>query len=177
MPCPYGFSFGFLKYYWNLIKDNVIAFVMHFFSHSSIPKGCNSSFFIFIPKVRDPKIVRDFRPISLISCQYKINGKHLANRLAYVIGSIVSLEQSSFIKGIHILDDSFLLNEVVAWFKASKNPLLVFKGEFEKFYDSISWEYLHEIMLIMGFGSKWCDWIMEMLRSTRASVLVNWSLT
>lgn len=71
-------------------------------------------FFTVIPKVRDPKTIRDFRPISLISCQYKIIGKLLANRLAGVIGSVVSLEQSAFIKGRQILDGYFLLNKVVA---------------------------------------------------------------
>nr|GEX09326.1 hypothetical protein [Tanacetum cinerariifolium] len=36
------------------------------------PKGCNSSFIALIPKVPNAKFVSDFRPISLIGCQYKI---------------------------------------------------------------------------------------------------------
>lgn len=90
------------------------------------------------------------------------------NRLAKFIGFIVSLDQSDLIKSIKILDSPFLLNEVVAWCKASKNPLWVFKVDFEEVYDSLSWEYLHEIMLIMGFGS--------IFQFARASVLVNGSL-
>lgn len=85
------------------------------------------------------------------------------------------MEQSSFIKGRQILDGPFLLNEIVAWRKASKNPLLIFKVDFEKVFDSVSWDYLMEIMQIMGFGSLWCGWIMEMLSSATASVLVNGS--
>lgn len=57
------------------MEDDVVAFIEHFHVHSSIPKGCNASFFTLIPKVRDPKNVIDFRPISLIGCQYKIIGK------------------------------------------------------------------------------------------------------
>lgn len=60
--------------------------------------GCNASFFTLIPKVRDPKNVRDSRPISLIGFQYKIIGKLLANRLVEVIGNVVSMEQYAFIK-------------------------------------------------------------------------------
>lgn len=85
--------------------------------------------------------------------------------------------RSAFIKGRHILDGHFLLNEVVAWCKAYKNPLMVFKVDFEKAFDSLSWEYLHEIMEIMGFSSTWCRWIMELLSFARASVLVNGSPT
>ncbi|KAL7591684.1 hypothetical protein Lser_V15G34092 [Lactuca serriola] len=111
----------------------------------------------------------------LIGCQYKIIGKLLANRLAEVIDSLVSVEQSAFIKGRQILDGLFLLNEIVAWSKASKNPILIFKVDFEKAYDSVSWDYLLEIMRIMGFSSLWCNWILEMLSSTTVSVLVNGS--
>lgn len=95
-----------------------------------------------------------------------IIGKLLANRLAEVIDSVVILEQSTFIKGRQILDGFFLLNEV-----------LVFKVDFEKSYDSISWDYLIEIMQYMGFDPKQFGWILEMLSSARASVLVNGSPT
>lgn len=63
---PDGFTFGFLKRYWDLIEDDVEAFVMHFFHHSSVPKGCNASFFSIIPKIRDLKCTKDYRRISLI---------------------------------------------------------------------------------------------------------------
>lgn len=89
----------------------------------------------------------------------------------------MNIKHSAFIKGRHILDEPFLINEVIAWSKASKNPLIIFKVDFEKSYHSLSWEYLQEIMQIMGFGSKWCWWIMELLNSTKASILVNSSFT
>ncbi|GJR65249.1 putative RNA-directed DNA polymerase [Tanacetum coccineum] len=44
-----------------------------------IPRGCNSSFITLVPKVDDPTVIGDFRPISLIGCQYKILAKVLAN--------------------------------------------------------------------------------------------------
>lgn len=50
--------------------------------------------------------------------------------LAEISESVVSLEQSVFVEGRQILDDHFLLNEVVAWSKASRNPLMKFKVDF-----------------------------------------------
>ena len=63
---PDGFSFNFIKQYWDILEEDVVDFVAHFYTHSSIPKGCNASFFNLIPKARYPKNVRDFSPISLI---------------------------------------------------------------------------------------------------------------
>ncbi|GJR98003.1 putative RNA-directed DNA polymerase, eukaryota, reverse transcriptase zinc-binding domain protein [Tanacetum coccineum] len=116
------------------------------------PKGCNSSFIALIPKITNAKFVTDFRPISLIGCQYKIIGKLLANRLSTVIGSCVSSEQSAFIKGRNILDGPLVLNEIMAWHLKCKEDLMVFKVDFEKAFDSLRWDFLDLVMVKLGFG-------------------------
>ncbi|GKD78986.1 hypothetical protein Tco_1341607, partial [Tanacetum coccineum] len=99
-----GFTFAFYKKFWDLIKSDVIVFVQEFLSTSIMPKGCNTSFIALIPKISNPMVVSDFRPISLIGAQYKIIAKILANRLAEVIDSVISREQTAFIKHRQILD-------------------------------------------------------------------------
>nr|GEW91660.1 hypothetical protein [Tanacetum cinerariifolium] len=138
---------------------------------------CNSSFIALISKVPKANFVNDFRPISLIRCQYKIIGKLLANRLGSVIGSCISLEQSAFIKGRNILDEPLILNEVMAWYRKCKKELMVFKFDFKKAFDSLRWDYLDMIMGKRGFGHKWCFWIFGCLNSAHSSVLVNGSPT
>ena len=104
VPGPDGFSFAFIKKYWDIIKVDIFECVNSFFVTSSMPQGANSSFFTLIPKVSNPLFIKDFRPISLIGIHYKIIAKILANRLSKVIDKIVSHEQSAFISGRQILD-------------------------------------------------------------------------
>ncbi|GKC36334.1 RNA-directed DNA polymerase, eukaryota [Tanacetum coccineum] len=73
-----------------LVSDGVVALF------PSIT-GCNASFVALIPKVTDAKFVKDYRPISLIGCVYKVVTKIMANRLAMVIDDIVSNTQSAFV--------------------------------------------------------------------------------
>ena len=176
-PGPNGFTFEFLKIFWSTVEDDVVRLVCDFFESSSIPKGCNPSFIALIPKIQDSKFVKDFRPISLIGCQYKIIGKLLANRLSSIIGDCVSVEQSGFIKGRQILDGPLILNEVMDWYKRRKKKLLVFKVDFEKAYDSLRWDFLDLVLEKIGFGSKWRGWITGCLENSTASVLVNGSPT
>ena len=115
-------------------------------------------------------MVKDFRPISLICSFYKIITKILANRLVVVLGDIVNEVQSAFVANRQILDGPFILNEVLQWCKVKKKHSFIFKVDFEKAYDSVQWDYIDDVLKKFGFGEKWCAWIQECLRSSRAGV-------
>ncbi|GKC54223.1 putative RNA-directed DNA polymerase, eukaryota, reverse transcriptase zinc-binding domain protein [Tanacetum coccineum] len=176
-PGPDGFTFNFFTTFWDIIEKDVVRFVQEFSTTHEIPKGCNPSFIALIPKVSNAKFVYDFRPISLIGCQYKIIGKLLANRLSNVIGDCVSPVQSAFIKGRYILDGPLVLNEILAEYRHQYKKLLLFKVDFEKAFDSVRWDYLDAVMEKIGFGIKWRSWISGCLKNARSSILVNGSPT
>ncbi|GKB28623.1 putative RNA-directed DNA polymerase, eukaryota, reverse transcriptase zinc-binding domain protein [Tanacetum coccineum] len=115
-PGPDGYSFAFVKKYWGTIQKDLYDFVNLFFASCVMPNGANSSFFTLIPKVNNPTLITDFRPISLIGIHYKIIAKILANRLSKVIDKIVSKEQSAFIVGRQILDGPVILSEIIECF-------------------------------------------------------------
>ncbi|GJY94381.1 RNA-directed DNA polymerase, eukaryota [Tanacetum coccineum] len=176
-PGPDGFSFLFLKTYWDLLKDDVVEFISSFLTSGQMSLGSNSAFNTLIPKVHNPLIIKDYRPISLIGLQYKILAKLLAKRLAEVIDKIVSHEQSAFISGRQILDGPLMLSEVIEWYKKKNKKLMIFKVDFEKAYDSVSWSYLDYVLIHFGFSDKWRGWIRACLQSARTSILVNGSPT
>ena len=49
--------------------------------------------------------------------------------------------------------------------------------DYEKAYDSVSWEFLIYMMRRLGFGPKWAQWMLGCLKSASISVLVNGSPT
>ncbi|XP_071740970.1 uncharacterized protein [Rutidosis leptorrhynchoides] len=142
-----------------------------------MPKGASSAFITLIPKVSNPSCIKDYRPISLIGVQYKIITKILANRFAAVIDKIISKEQSAFIKGRQILDGPMIISELMSWYKLKKRKLMIFKVDFEKAYDTVSWDFLDHMLVSLGFGNTWRGWIHMCLQSARTSVLVNGSPT
>ncbi|GKC67240.1 RNA-directed DNA polymerase, eukaryota, reverse transcriptase zinc-binding domain protein, partial [Tanacetum coccineum] len=152
-PGPDKFSFRFLRKFWDEFQTEVVEFVHEFSDSGVITPGCNASFITLIPKCENPTLIKDFRPISLIGFQYKIIAKLLTDRLVKVVDSIVSPEQSAFIKGRQITDGALMA------------------------YDSLSWDYLDCMLKYMGFGDMWRKWIRGCLVSVRASVLFNGSPT
>ena len=72
---------------------------------------------------------------------YKIVAKVLANRMKKVMALIVDETQSAFIEGRHLLHSVLIVNEVIEEAKRSNKSCLVFKVDYEKAYDSVSWEF------------------------------------
>ncbi|GJZ92483.1 RNA-directed DNA polymerase, eukaryota [Tanacetum coccineum] len=112
---PDGFTFTFFKKHWDIVEQDVISYVKDFEVSAHIPKGCNSSFITLVPKVEDPLTIGDFRPISLIGCQYKIIAKILARRLSPVL----EIEEV----------DSVFLDSAYASFLVNGSPTKEFKVE------------------------------------------------
>nr|GEX48664.1 RNA-directed DNA polymerase, eukaryota, reverse transcriptase zinc-binding domain protein [Tanacetum cinerariifolium] len=176
-PGPDGFTFGFFRRYWSFLENDVVEAVNTFFNNGNFPKGINSLFITLIPKHQEAKTTKDFRPITLIGCIYKIISKILANRMVFVLEDLVNEVQYAFISKRQILDGPFILNELYQWCSKKKKQTMIFKVDFEKAYDSVRWDYLDDILKKFGFGEKWCTWIRNCLISSKGSILVNGSPT
>ncbi|KAJ9557801.1 hypothetical protein OSB04_012415 [Centaurea solstitialis] len=154
-PGPDGFTIEFVKKFWGLIKADLMKVFDWFWEKENIAGGCNASFFTLIPKSGNPLGLNDFRQISLIGILYKLISKVLAERMKKVIGGMISIEQSAFLKGRSILDGILIANEMVDFLKKSKRKAKILKIDFEKAYDTVEWTFLLEALENMGFGEKW----------------------
>nr|GEZ24206.1 hypothetical protein [Tanacetum cinerariifolium] len=124
-PGPDGFTFDFFKRFWHVPELDIVRAVTYFHRSNKFPKGFNSSFITLIPKVADPVFIKNYRPISLIGSMYKIICKLLANRLAKVVGDLISSEQPAFIKRRQIMDGPMILNEIRGFLTSSRASVLV----------------------------------------------------
>jgi len=74
-PGPEGITFGFLKEFWDMLKNDVMRFLVGFHRNRKLANGINNMFIVLIPKVDNPQRLNDFRPISLVGSMYKILAK------------------------------------------------------------------------------------------------------
>ncbi|GKV05043.1 hypothetical protein SLEP1_g17092 [Rubroshorea leprosula] len=162
---------------WETIKGDVIGFIKEFQEKGELVRGLNSSFIVLVPKVNNPQRIEEYRPISLIGAVYKILAKLLANRLKKVLDQVIGKQQMAFISGRQLMDGVVIANEVVDEAKKKKRKSFLFKIDFEKAYDKVCWKFLECMMQKLGFCDTWRRWIMECLRTSQVSVLVNGSPT
>jgi hypothetical protein len=104
-----------------------------------------------IPKVENADDMRNFRPISLLNCSFKIFSKLLANRLENVCQRLIAREQSAFIRGRYILESVIIAHELVHSVHKSREPGVILKLDYEMAYNRVNINFLLEILKLRGF--------------------------
>ncbi|XP_057249213.1 uncharacterized protein LOC130590681 [Beta vulgaris subsp. vulgaris] len=172
-PGPDGFNFRFIKSSWEIIKEDVYSIIQEFWLTGNLPKGSNVAFIALIAKTENPRGFKEYRPISMVGCIYKIIAKILAHRLKRVMNHLVGPHQSSFIEGRNILDSVLIAGELLESCRSSKLPAVLLKLDFHKAFDCVSWSFLYWTLEQMGFPPQWILWISSCVSSATASILLN----
>ena len=80
-----GFTIVVFQDCWDVIKEDLVRVFAQFHRSGIINQSTNATFIVLLPKKSQTKKVSDFRPISLITCLYKIIAKVLSGRLRGIL--------------------------------------------------------------------------------------------
>lgn len=170
---PDGFNMNFLKSFWLLLKADIMEIFDEMHYSGKFVKSLNSTFIFLIPKKDGANEFKDFRPISLEGCIYKLIAKVLDRRLSKILGEVIRECQHAFVGDRQILDTVMAANETVDDLMAAKRDGLVCKLDMEKVYDHVNWNFVDYMLSRWGFGVKWRLWMKSCIPTTSFAVLVN----
>lgn len=170
----------FYKHYWQLIGDSVAIEVLQVLRGGCMPAGWNDTLVVLIPKVQNPETLKDLRPISFCNVVYKLVSKVLANRLKNILGEVISPNQSAFVPGRLISNNTILAYEMTHFMKrkrTGKCSYAALKLDMSKAYDRVEWAFLEKVMLQLGFAEGFVQLIMKCIRTVKFRFKVNGSCT
>jgi len=172
-PGPDGFSFLFYQVFWDLIKVDLMNLIRVFEQGDLNLDRLNYAMITLIPKEPEAKVLKKFRPISLINCSFKIFSKLLNNRMVRVADRLVASNQTTFIKGRFILESVVAAHEIIHEVHKRKQEGVVLKLDYEKAYDRVSWSFLEEMLETRGFGGRWRGWLRQVVRGGSICIRIN----
>ena len=131
-----------------------------------------------IPKGDKPReYIKNWRPISLLNVVYKIGSACIANRLKPVLPSLINDDQTGFMKNRYIGDNVRLIYDIIDHLQRVKKPGLLLCLDFEKAFDSLSWEFMLKVLEAFGCGPDFCKWIKTFYADIKSTVMVNGNVT
>ena len=105
-----------------------------------------------IPKDNKPKqFLKNWRPLTLLDTVYKIASGTIANRMKTTLDHIINKDQTGFIKGRSIVENLRVIYDVMKFTEEQKIPGLIMLIDFEKAFDSLSWNFLHKCLKYLNF--------------------------
>ncbi|XP_039010000.1 uncharacterized protein LOC120138638 [Hibiscus syriacus] len=137
----------------------------------------NATAIVLVPKSLNACLAKEFRPISCCSVVYKTITRILVNRLAHFFPSMISLSQSAFLKGMNIVDNTLLAHEIIKGYsRKSLSPRCAIKVDLQKAFDSVCWDFLLKVLVVMGLPCTFCNWIKDCITTPMFSLSLNGSL-
>lgn len=124
-----------------------------------------------ISKGDKPKhFLQNWRPISLLNIVYKITSGTIANRLKTVLDKLINKDQTGFLSGRYIGENTRLMYDVMHYTEENDIPGMLLTIDFEKAFDSVSWKFINKVLQFFGFGNSIINWITILYKNISSAV-------
>ena len=111
--------------------------------------------------------ISNYRPVTLLNCDYKIISKVINNRIYGLLPKLVKYNQSGFISGRNINNNIRLMFTIIDYANRKKVLGAVLSIDLCKAFDSLKWSFIFEMLKLYGFGSKIINWIKKSYTKNR----------
>uniref|UniRef100_A0A8C4S006 Reverse transcriptase domain-containing protein n=1 Tax=Erpetoichthys calabaricus TaxID=27687 RepID=A0A8C4S006_ERPCA len=171
---PDGYPVEFYKKFSTQLAPLLLATFTEARDNQILPQTFRQALITVFPKQnKDLLQCASYRPISLLNNDVKILSKILARRMEKVLPSVISQDQTGFIKGRHPSSNLRRLFNVIYSPAKSNTPEILLSLDTEKAFDKIEWNYLFTALEKFGFGPNICAWIKLLYTNPEASVCIN----
>uniref|UniRef100_A0A3Q3ERM5 Reverse transcriptase domain-containing protein n=1 Tax=Labrus bergylta TaxID=56723 RepID=A0A3Q3ERM5_9LABR len=147
-----GLSTDFFKRFWNILGSDLHSVLMECCRTGSLPGSCKRAVLSLLPKKGDLALLKNWRPVALLCADYKILSRALSNRLKDVLGSVVHKDQSYCVPDRTIMDNVFLIRDVIDVCKIYNLNVGIVSLDQEKAFDRVDHSYLFSALRSFGFG-------------------------
>ena len=131
---------------------------------------CQTIITLIEKKDKDKRLIKNWRPISLINVDAKIASK--AIRMKNVLSNIVKYDQTAYVKGRYTGGSICLISDILE-FTENNVPGVLFSADFEKAFDSVEHNFIFAVLKSFGFGSQFIQWVRTFLKKAESCIFNN----
>ena len=169
-----GLPAEFYKIFWKDLSPLLMSALNYSYDEGSLSITQRRGIIKLIPKKdAEPHLIKNWRPLTLLNCDYKIAAKAIANRIKSVIPKLINNDQTGFLKGRFIGENIRLIDNIMNYVSQKNIPGLLLFIDFEKTFDSLEWSFIERTLQYFGFGSSLISWFQTFYKNIESCVLNN----
>ena len=166
-----GFTVEFLKVFWKKLGHFIVRSINFGFLNKELSITQKQGIITCLPKGDKPRqFMKNWRPITLLNNIYKIASASIANRLKQILNKLISSDQTGFIQGRYIGENTRLIYDIMQYAEENDIPGLLLMIDFEKAFDSVSWTFMEKVFEYFNFGADIQKWIKVLHRKPISAV-------
>ena len=168
-----GICLEFYATHWQIIKTEMTHLINNMFLNKAITEKQKRGILLCIPKHPHAEKLEDYRPISLLTTEYKLLARIMANRLRPLIQEQITTGQYCGVPRRTIIDALTTIRDMTAYHEMTHTPLCMLSLDFQKAFDQISHEYLYQILESYGVSRWFVERVRAMYENMSSMVQVN----
>ena len=172
-PGSNGLPMEFYVKFWSVLGSDLVDVLNFCYDSGSLSSSQHRGLISLIFKKSDRLDPRNWRPISLLNVDYKLDSRVLAGRLLKVIHLVVNKDQTCGVPGRYIGENVAFLRDVVDFATLSNVPVAVLSLDQEKAFDRVDWLFMLSTLERMGFGHSFINWVRLFYTEVQSAVIVN----
>ena len=169
-----GIPIDFYKFFWVDLGHFLIRSIQGAFEVGELSITQKRGIITCIPKGDKPReYLKNWRPITLLTADYKLLTTVMANRMKKVLNKIISSDQRGFLKDRYMEENTRLIYDLIQYCKENNREGILLLIDFEKAFDSIEWKYIKKILRKYNFGKNFIRWFNIVYNNSQSSVINN----
>ena len=165
------FRANFLRFSGKKIGIFVRRSVNYSYNIGELSSNQRQGIITLIPKEnKSRQKISNYSPICLLNTVYKIASASIANRIKTVIDKLISRDQSGFISGRYIGDNTRIVYDLMQFVDEKNIPGLLLLIDFEKAYDSLSWSFMKNVLKSFNLAPSIIKWISIFYNKTQVAI-------
>ena len=155
-----GYTVEFFKIFWAEIGDFTIRSINEGYKTTNMSITQRQGIITCIPKGdKQKQYLKNWRPITLLNITYKIASGCIAQRIKSVLDYIINEDQTGFLSGRFIGENIRTVYDIMNYTEHYNIPGMIFLIDFEKAFDSISWNFIFKVLRFFNFNNSIIQWV------------------
>jgi hypothetical protein len=169
-----GLTVEFFKVFWKCLSKYYMRSLKSSIKEGKLSIEQRRAIISLIPKGgKDSRLIKNWRPISVLNVDYKIYAKVIALRLKTVMPDLIHEDQCGYVQDRLIGENLRFVDDLLKCAKLGIVEGFLMLVDFEKAFDSLNWNFLYYTLDNFNFGHNFINMIKLLYNDIYSSVQNN----